>query len=175
MTPSRKRLSHDREVLHYLDALDAGDLEAVAAAWERASTDPELEAMLREVDQELAAGNGSLVHGRLETVDTSVRLQAYELSLSNRRRWRRTTGVICALAAACLLALLAWKGLPGDRGLKEENKVLLTGSTASNDDASALPMVVQSNSQGSLTHFAWPVEERSPLRVGSAVPPDLLN
>ena len=46
----------ERESLRYLDALDAGDLDAVAAIWEEAAADPELEALLRDLDEGLFDG-----------------------------------------------------------------------------------------------------------------------
>ena len=57
-------LSRDLEALRYLDALNAGDLEAVSALWEDASRDPELERMLAEIKaamfQEIPGNPGSL-------------------------------------------------------------------------------------------------------------------
>jgi hypothetical protein len=53
MNEPRNHLPHDLKALRYLDALDAGDLEAVAALWEEASLDPELERLLAELDQVL--------------------------------------------------------------------------------------------------------------------------
>jgi hypothetical protein len=47
--PNRGR--HDREVLHYLDALDTGDLETAARLWEKAGNDPALGRALDEVGQ----------------------------------------------------------------------------------------------------------------------------
>jgi hypothetical protein len=176
MSISQNRLSHDRAVLSYLDALDAGDLEAIAAAWERASADPVLAALLGEVDQELAAESGNLDRGKLERADSFRRRRTAETRFASRRRWRRTAGIVCALAAACLITLLAWKGLPANRDLKGENKSPPTASMGSSDDAvESLPLVVRSNTPRAVTQFTWPVEERLPLRVGSAVPPDLLN
>ena len=50
MKEPRNHLPRDLEALRYLDALNAGDLEAVSALWEDASHDPELERMLAELD-----------------------------------------------------------------------------------------------------------------------------
>jgi hypothetical protein len=43
----------ERIAAGYLQALDARDLDAVAALWERAGTDPELERLLHELNQGL--------------------------------------------------------------------------------------------------------------------------
>ncbi len=48
----------ERESLRYLDALDAGDLVAVAAIWGEAAGDPDLETLLRDLDDGLFAEEG---------------------------------------------------------------------------------------------------------------------
>src|SRR4051794_24322943 len=58
MRENSKNFSHARHVLSYLEALEAGDLQAVANAWDLASNDPELEALFLELDQELASESG---------------------------------------------------------------------------------------------------------------------
>ena len=177
MTTSRKRWRLDREALAYLQALEAGDLQAVAETWERASSDPELEALLVELDQGLASERGDPAHGKLEPRDSGRRQPSREVGTIPTRQWRRRVGIACALAAAGILAVLAWRGVSGNRPLKEESHPPLElANTASNEEAfAALPIVVRSNARGALTHFTWPVEERSPIRVGSSIPPDLLN
>jgi len=54
MKEPRNHLPRDLQALRYLDAVDAGDLEAVAALWDEASRDPALERLLAELDGELA-------------------------------------------------------------------------------------------------------------------------
>jgi hypothetical protein len=44
----------DRLTLRFLDALDSGDLDTVAAIWQDAADDPELYAALVEVCEEVA-------------------------------------------------------------------------------------------------------------------------
>jgi hypothetical protein len=44
--------------LHYLDALDAGDVDTLARLWEQATVDPELEKVLGELTDGLAAEEG---------------------------------------------------------------------------------------------------------------------
>jgi len=48
----------EREALRYLDALDSGALDAVAAIWAEAAGDPELEALLRDLVDGLYAEEG---------------------------------------------------------------------------------------------------------------------
>ncbi len=64
MKEPRNHLASDLKALRYLDALNAGDLEAVSALWEEASHDPELERMLAELDgamfQEIPGNPSSL-------------------------------------------------------------------------------------------------------------------
>ena len=93
-----------------------------------------------------------------------------------RRRWAVAAGLVGALAAACVLALLAWprrdvQRSPGtspvvrqhtprppddDRivGWREARQVL---------DVTATPT------------FNWPLQETPPLRRSTSIPPDLLN
>lgn len=45
------RFWSDRVASEYVEALDSGDLEAIAALWRHAESDPALEALLRELDE----------------------------------------------------------------------------------------------------------------------------
>ncbi len=58
MSRHEDRHWRERESLRYLNALDAGDLDAVAAIWEEAAADPELEALLRDLDEGLFTEEG---------------------------------------------------------------------------------------------------------------------
>ena len=51
MNEPRRHLPGDLKALRYLDALNTGDLEAVARLWEAAADDPQLERMLTEIDE----------------------------------------------------------------------------------------------------------------------------
>jgi len=62
MKEPQNHLPADLKALRYLDALNAGDLEAVAALWEEASRDPELERMLAEVDDALVVEEARAIH-----------------------------------------------------------------------------------------------------------------
>lgn len=55
MNHRNPRVGRELAALAYLDALDAGNLEKLAALWEQASADPELESVLCELSEGLAA------------------------------------------------------------------------------------------------------------------------
>jgi hypothetical protein len=96
MKEPRNHLPRDLKALRYLDALNAGDLEAVATLWEEASHDPELERTLAELD--------GAMFGEVPGNPSSLPEQVGR----RRRRWAVWGGAVVALAAACLLAILAW-------------------------------------------------------------------
>ena len=98
MNNASKHLSRDLQALRYLDALTAGDLEAVADIWEEADRDPELQGMLAEVDDALFVESKG---------DASPRR---EPSGRRRQRWAVWVGVAGGLAAACVIAVIAWQG-----------------------------------------------------------------
>jgi hypothetical protein len=58
LPPGRKGARWDEVGLRLLDALDAGDLGTVAALWERAAVEPDLERALGELTDGLAAEEG---------------------------------------------------------------------------------------------------------------------
>lgn len=58
MSQPRDRFWRERVGVRYLDALDAGDLDTVAALWEEAADDPELEALLHELNDGLYEEDG---------------------------------------------------------------------------------------------------------------------
>jgi hypothetical protein len=111
-----------------------------------------------------------------------------------RRRWGIWVGVVCASAASCLLAVLTWPG--------RDNKNLVSRAPASSSvrqvtvpsppshvsahqitprppkqSASIAPWLeVRGILAGAkTTTFTWPIEETSPLRMSTSIPPDLLD
>ncbi len=58
MSAHTDRFWRERMAVRYLDALDAGDLEAIVELWDQAAADPELEALLHELNDGLHAEEG---------------------------------------------------------------------------------------------------------------------
>ena len=95
MNKSHNLLAEDLRALRYLDALTAGDLETVAALWEEASRDPDLERRLAELD------------GALFIEATAKKPAPSRQPRARRRRWPVAVALV-GLAAACVLILVAW-------------------------------------------------------------------
>jgi hypothetical protein len=147
----RKHLHGDLKALRYLDALNAGDLEAVSCLWEEACHDPVLERMLAELDgamfQEIA-GNPSSVPEQLGRP---------------RRRWAVGVVAIGTLAAACLLATLAWP--PRDTKRQGSNfPVTQTGKEIAHQsrdvshDLAPLLAARRDLDDAAIPRFVWPLE-----------------
>lgn len=105
-------LPQDLQALRYLDALDAGDLETVAALWDDAADDVELEAMLAEIDDalavEAAAANDNATKAAVKSNlrgDLTPPTRTPTPSTVHQWHWAVAVG---GLAAACLLAVFAW-------------------------------------------------------------------
>jgi hypothetical protein len=95
MKEPRSDLARDLKALQYTDALDAGDLETVAALWDEASRDPQLEQLLAELDGALFVEEAGRDRGPGAVVEPRP----------TRRRW---AVALCGAAAAGVLAFLAW-------------------------------------------------------------------
>jgi hypothetical protein len=161
MSEPRDHLPRDLQALLYLDALDAGDLEAVAALWEQAGRDPELERMLAELDGTLFAEHAGAGRAR-------------------RRRWAVRVGLAGALAAACLVAALAWLGRNGKNPVPSPrpNEVVHQLPTPRADDAARLALARKARrdlNDQEMPPFAWPLPERAPLKVSTSLSPDRLD
>jgi tetratricopeptide (TPR) repeat protein len=87
MSERRNHLSHDLDALRFLDALDAGDLEAVAALWEKAAADPALEQVLTWTDEEAFVQTALAAVGKLirEAVELHSRGKGEESLLPARQ------------------------------------------------------------------------------------------
>jgi len=182
MKEPRNHLPSDLKALRYLDALNAGDLEAVAALWEEASRDPELERMLAELDDALfVEGAGASVIANAEHLRGLLTKHLPRgfpplRPPARGRRWAVGVGAAGTLAAACLLAVVAWPPRDG------KNPVASPGANLSVDPFVARP--VDDSTSTSLWRearrgpdgaerpaFAWPI--RNTLSV--SIPPDLLD
>jgi hypothetical protein len=170
MNEPRRHLHRDLQALRYLDALEGGDLKAVAGLWEEASRDPELEQVLAEVDGAVLA----------EPAMGNTRADPGHASLPGpRRRWPVAVGAAGALAAACLLVVLTWPGgdgtkpasIPPGRGVQEPAAVPVQ------DDIAGLAEWRQDRllDEAALPPFTWPLAETLPVPAKPSIPADLLN
>ena len=165
MKEPRNHLPRDLKALRYLDALNAGDLEAVSALWEDASHDPELERMLAELDAAMfreIPGNPSSLPERLG------------------RRWRRWAvwgGAVGTLAAACLLAILAWPRRDTQRPGLESSRQARPGKRSHTNRRTSPTTSPRYSSarrdldEAAMPGFVWPLE--NPL--SASTPLDLLD
>jgi hypothetical protein len=177
MTKPHDDLAQDLAALRYLDALNAGDLEAVAALWEQASRDPQLERALAELDGALFLENAT-AQGKAggQSVPGSLPRQLP----ARRRRWAGWVGAAGALAAACVLAVLATSRRDGKM---PETSPATTASArqlprhAPDDFAStpAWPEIRRLVDGAETPTFHWPLPEGSPTAPSTSIPPDLLD
>jgi hypothetical protein len=151
MKERQTHLPGDFQALRYFDALNSGDLEAVAALWEEATDDPSLERMLTEIDegmfQEIGGKPGAL----------SQRLAR------PRRRWAVWTGAAGTLAAACFLAILAWPRSDSDNHgptprINDSGTVIAHQSPDRPHDFSPLLQARRNLDESALPGFVWPLE-----------------
>jgi len=169
-------LPRDLKALSYLDALNAGDLEALAELWEEAGYDPELERGLAELD-------GALFGEML--VKPGATWEAL------RRRYRRSAfcvGVVGVLAAACLVAVLTWprsdiqNPKPSIQTMSDEKGDLspktsvpspfLSDESAHMNAWLGTRRVLDGVEQPAVP---WPLQESLPLGASKSLPADLLN
>jgi hypothetical protein len=177
MKRPRGHLPRDLKALRYLDALNAGDLEAVAALWEEASRDPDLERVLAELDGALLVE--SLTANGCACAEPVSEFLPTPLS-ATRRLWGTWVGVGGVLAAACLLCVLAWSRHPGKApelnpatvDSRQQVPPRAPDKFVSIPDWSAVRRVVDGAEE---SRFHWPLPERSPIRPLTSIPPDLLE
>jgi hypothetical protein len=164
MKEPRKHLPRDLEALRYLDALNACDLEAVSALWEEASHDPELERMLAELDgamfQEIL-GNPSSFPERLGR---------------RRRRWVVWGGAVATLAAACLLAVLAWprrntQNQGSNPPVSQAGKEIAHQPSDVSHDLTSFLGARRDLDEAAMPQFVWPLENL----LSASTPLDLLD
>jgi hypothetical protein len=162
MNDAPSDLHQDLEALRYLDALNSGDLEAVAEIWERASRDPELRQTLVELDGALfveAQGNAS---------------PPREPSRRRWGRWAVWAGVSGPLAAACLVFLLAWPWRGSNEVIPSSvrNQPVQPALSQQRDGTAGLAALLvlrRTLNDTEMPAFAWPVENT----VSTSSPLDL--
>ena len=151
MNEPRNHLPGDLKALRYLDAVNAGDLEAVASHWEEAADDPQLERILTEIDEatfQEIGGKPSLLCERLARP---------------KRRWAVWIGSAGTLAAASLLAMLAWPPRDTER-LGRSPQVRQSGTEVahqlprSSRDLSPLLEARRNLDEAAMPGFVWPLE-----------------
>src|SRR5437868_3399685 len=93
---------------------------------------------------------------------------------------RRGAVWVGALAAACLLIVLIWRGHGGrdpvpNPGTNESARKVPPPSL--DDSARMAPWLkARRDLDGAeMPTFTWPIEETSPMKVSTAIPPDLLD
>lgn len=163
MKETSEHLKRDGDVLRFVDALDRGDLDSIASLWEKASDDPELESMLLEVEGAVA---GKL--SEEESIGSSVPRR--------RHSFASRLALAGALAAACLLAFFVWRlHIAPNRNPSGPSSEQAINPATKDDLLAGRPDGVGRNDKSSLTAFAWPLEERRPIRASSSIPPDLFD
>jgi hypothetical protein len=173
MNEPRSHLPRDLEVLRYVDALNAGDLDAVAALWDEASCDPELERMLTELDVALFLEQAG-AHGK---ADAKHPVRVSERFVQRERRWVVLAG---ALAAACLVAVLAWTWRYLENLVPRPSTTELAHQVTPRPpgDSPRSPAWWEARrvlEEAEMPPFTWPLEEDSPIRVSTSMPSELLD
>jgi hypothetical protein len=92
-----------------------------------------------------------------------------------RRHWGIRVGV---LAAACLLAVIAWPRGDGNRPISRTIETPFRASVQPPDDSAniaSLRTARKALDDGEPPTFTWPLPEPSPIRFSTSIPPDLLD
>src|SRR5262249_48766114 len=97
-----------------------------------------------------------------------------------RRRRAVWVGVGGALAAACLLAILAWSGHDREKPVPNPPTSASAFQAPSRppDGSAGSPdwLEARRNPDGpDMPPFTWPLEEKSAFKVSTSIPPDLLD
>jgi hypothetical protein len=164
MKEPRKHLPGDLKALRYLDALNAGDLEAVFDLWEEAFHDPVLERMLAELD-------GAM----FREIQGNPRSLPKRLVRPRRRRavWGSAVGIV---AATGLLAILVWPL----RDTKNQRSIPPPGQTGkevahqSSDVSHDLTLLLAARrdlDEAAMPRFVWPLENQ----LSASTPLDRLD
>jgi hypothetical protein len=105
-------------------------------------------------------------------------LAAIPAKRPSARRWAVWAGVVGALAAACLLAVLGWPRrparapVPGPETRESAHKV--PPRPAEEDGIAALREARRVEDGGEPAPFTWPLDE-TPVGVSTSIPPELFD
>ncbi len=98
-----------------------------------------------------------------------------------RWRWVRLIGGVSALAAACLLIVLAWPKSDGQKSKPDPQKNHLAAAGSTNPVSPQSPQDTpwlqarRAPDDLKLAPFTWPIEETKPMTVARSIPGDLLD
>jgi hypothetical protein len=181
MNERRDNLPDDIKVLRYLDALNEGDLEAVAALWEEAASDPRLEHSLAELDSVLFSEEVSASCQKPEKRPPEGHREPEVLTTQKRSSLRalRRPLIAASLAAACLMIVLSqrWRYVKDPRPIPVNPYTLRVNPPPSEDSASiaALLKARREWDEAATTTFTWPLPETQSHTFSTSIPPDLLD
>ena len=153
MKAPQNDLASDLRALRYLDALNAGDLEAVSDLWQEASHDPELERILAQLDEAMFE---EIPGKRSSLPERPGRRQ-------RRRRWAVWGGAVGSVAAACLLVILAWPGhdpknLNSNPSSNQAGKEVAHQPPSVSRDLTPLLGARRDLDEAAMPGFVWPQE-----------------
>ncbi len=164
MNQDLDRLRLDRLALRYLEATARGDLDTVARLWAAAETEPELERLLHELNDELAPAPRPL----------------------RRRVW---VGLAALGVAACVAALIwtlaAGRGThslerdadprPAPKLVDASPAVPSAGATAPVSRVSRIALLTADLQGADLPAFSWPFADTPEGHAAPTIPADLLD
>jgi hypothetical protein len=167
-------LSRDIFALRYLTALQAGDLDGVAALWEEAGGDVDLEEVLVEVESILIEEESASRTELRPRRDGSDQATAPELRTpaSRKKRWQTAMSLSAALAAVCLVIYLTWLSVQARLSdarhplTQQDAPRVLDGAEYDQGLQELRPRSAGAQS----TTFSWPLEMKSPVTVVSRIP-----
>ncbi|HZU36623.1 MAG TPA: hypothetical protein VFA18_11970 [Gemmataceae bacterium] len=168
MSSFRDQVRRDVRAAAYLDALDAGDLQTIATLWDEASHDSELEHLLAEVDARVF----------VEEAQTPA-VRPAEVPAPGAKPWLWLS-VLGGVAAACALAIFLWPRPQPENPTRDQARTTHPAPPSPHPLAHAPADVARWQAPARMlsgaetTTFIWPVQG-PPFRVGSAIPPDLLE
>ena len=165
MNQDRHHIRLDLMAVRYLEATERGDLDTITDLWAAAASNPELELLLHELNEELTVAPRS---GR------------------RRRLW---IGLAGAGAAACVALVVwtfgDWRGTNAQKGTSSPQPTAVVVKTsprapgavraASASNGSRIALLTAELQGAEMPAFAWPFSDSPVVRDAAAIPADLLN